>query len=90
MTKTAAAARHGTCGEQARQLAGCELDQVLDEAPVLSHLVVELISGVRHQAFRLRGLAQTLNSSGWSRRASDSAIKASPSAAERLPLTSPR
>ena len=42
------------------------------------------------QAFRLRGAAQTLNSSGWSRRASDSAIKASPSAGERLLLTCPR
>jgi DNA-directed RNA polymerase specialized sigma24 family protein len=36
---------------------------------------------------RLRGLTQMLCSSGWSRRASDSAIKASPSAAERLLLT---
>lgn len=47
-------------------------------------------SRARHQAFGLRGPAQTLHSSGWSRRASDSAIKASPSAGERLLLTSPR
>ena len=50
----------------------------------------QLRRGGQDQAFRLRGPAQTLNSSGWSRRASDSAIKASPSAGERLLLTCPR
>src|SRR5271169_4529833 len=46
--------------------------------------------GGQDQTFRLRGQAQTLNSSGWSRRASDSAISRSPSAWVLRSRTRPR
>ena len=54
----------------------------------LTHLVATF--GGQDQTFRLRGPAQTLNSSGWSRRASDSAISRSPSAWVLRSWTRPR